>query len=188
MYCTHTFTYMYAVTLISISLPCLVSLTTFLFPISVYDISLQPGLIALSLFSCIFPTGQHSLPSNIVSFLSLKQDLKLCSPHVLLFGPGSQCLLHTWLPSAHWVILMPWEGKTSTCTNLQFPSSPGFPMCSWITLSIFLEKSQTFSAHCFLPFCICIALLEFWFYVAKSPVCLVHISEISLLFPKISIL
>lgn len=94
MYCTHTFTYMCAVTLTSIFLPCLMTLTTFLYP-SITPLSTLPRLLSLSLWSCTFSTEQHSLSSNVFSFLSPKQDLKLCSPHVFSFGPESQCLLHT---------------------------------------------------------------------------------------------
>lgn len=44
-----------------------------------------------SLFVFLFRTGQHFLPSGVFSFSHI-QDLKLCSLHVLLFGPGAQCL------------------------------------------------------------------------------------------------
>lgn len=80
--------------LTSISLLCLVKLTIFLSHLSIYCPAhppLSPPCPDCSLFVLLFHTGQHFLPSGNFSFSHI-QDLKVCSLHVLLFGPGAQCL------------------------------------------------------------------------------------------------
>lgn len=94
MYCIHAclhacvqWTYLY--------FPSMFSETDYI-PLSSFHLlpahpPLSPSCPDCSLFGLLFHTGQHFLPSGNFSFSHI-QDLKVCSLHVLLFGPGAQCL------------------------------------------------------------------------------------------------
>lgn len=179
--------YRCAVNLTSISLLCLVKLTTFLFVLSIYCLHtllfLHPVLIALSLSFC---SAQGSIScllvfSPSVTYKIWKSVLSTCS-----------CLVLGLSASAQQVILMLLKEKPSSLksyTHLLLPSSPGFPMHSKITASILLEKMWAFSDSCpHSTLCTWIVWLELQFYFSKSLVCLIITSEIFLLAPIIYIL
>lgn len=97
MYCIHAclhtcvqWTYLY--------FPCMFSETDYIPLLSFLLLPAHPPLSPscpdCSLFVLLFHTGQHFLPSGNFSFSHI-QDLKVCSLHVLLFGPGAQCLCTT---------------------------------------------------------------------------------------------
>lgn len=149
--------YRCAVNLTSISLLCLVKLTTFLFVLSIYCLHtllfLHPVLIALSLSFC---SAQGSISCLLVFSPSVTYKIW-------------RSVLST--RSAQQVILMLLKEKPSSLkshTHLLLPSSPGFPMHSKITASILLEKLWTFSAPCPHPtLCTWIVWLELQFYFFK---------------------
>lgn len=134
--------YMCALNLTSVSLLCLVKLTTFLSLLSIYCLHtllfLNPDLIALSLS---FYSAQDSIScllvfSPSVTYKIWSSVLSMCS-----------CLVLGLSASAQQAILMPLKEKPSflmSYTHLLLLSSPHLPIHYKITDSIFLENSWTF--------------------------------------------